>query len=162
MSEELILQIIELRRQLNRAVNDRTLDSWMKLNVTVPQLKSMFFVYRHGKINISSLASGLRVTPANVTGIVERLVEQGLMTRTSEHTDRRVLWLEMTNKGKALVEELREGKANEMRKILEKLTPGELALVAQSFDSLVKAVAATEENELPEKSRSKILSRHSR
>ena len=39
MSEELIPQIIELRRRLNRAVRDRTLDSWMKLNVTYPPVE---------------------------------------------------------------------------------------------------------------------------
>jgi DNA-binding MarR family transcriptional regulator len=139
MSEELILRIIELRRRLNRAVRDHTLDSWMKLNLTIPQLKSMFYVSRHGKINISTLASGLSVTPANVTGIVDRLVEQGLMTRTSDHADRRVLWLQTTNKGKALVDELREGRANEMRKILDELTAEELSIVAHGFDLLVKA-----------------------
>jgi DNA-binding MarR family transcriptional regulator len=162
MSKELILQIIELRRQLNRVINDRTLDSWMKLSVTVPQLKSLFYVSRYGKINISSLASGLRVTPPNVTGIVERLVEQGLLSRTSDNVDRRVLWLEMTDKGKALVDELREGRANEMRKVLGELTTEELLIVANGFDLLVKAADTMAEDKLPEKNTDKMLSRRSK
>lgn len=162
MSEELIQQIIGLRRQLNRVMRDRTLDSWMKLNATVPQLKSLFYVSRYGKINITGLASGLNVTPANVTGIVERLVEQDLLSRTSDQDDRRVLWLEVTNKGKSLIDELREGRANEMRKILDKLTAEELAIVAHGFDLLVKAAAATAADKLPEKNESKIPSRRGR
>ena len=84
------------------------------------------------------------------------------MTRTSDHADRRVLWLEMTDKGKAFIDELREGRSNEMRKILDELTAEELAIVAHGFDLLVKAAAATAEDEPPEKNRSKIPSRRGR
>ena len=93
----------------NRIIRDRALDSWVKLRLTTPQLKSLLYVTRHGKVNLSGLASGIGVTPANVTGIVDRLVQQGLLTRTSDSDDRRVLWLGVTDKGKALVEDLEGG-----------------------------------------------------
>jgi DNA-binding MarR family transcriptional regulator len=146
MREELIQQIIELRRRVNRVIRDRTLDSWVKLSLTIPQLKSLFYVSQHGKVNISGLASGIRVTPANVTGIVDRLVEQGLLTRMPDPDDRRVLWLEVTNKGKTLVNDLREGRAKEMRRILDELTEEELSMVAHGFNLLVRAAETTEKN----------------
>jgi DNA-binding MarR family transcriptional regulator len=151
MREELIRQIIELRRRVNQVIRDRTLDSWVKLSLTIPQLKSLFYVSQHGKVNISGLASGIRVTPANVTGIVDRLIEQGLLTRMPDPDDRRVLWLEVTNKGKTLVDDLREGRANEMRRILDELTEEELSIVAHGFNLLVRAAEATEKEELSEK-----------
>jgi DNA-binding MarR family transcriptional regulator len=144
MREELIRQIIELRRRVNRVIRDRTLDSWVKLSLTIPQLKSLLYVFQHGKVNISGLASGIRVTPANVTGIVDRLIEQGLLTRMPDPDDRRVLWLEVTNKGKTLVDDLREGRANEMHRILDELTEEELSVVAHVFNLLVKAAETTE------------------
>jgi len=103
VKEKLIRRIIELRRQVNRVIRERTLDSWVKLSLTIPQLKSLFYISRHGKVNPSGLASGIRVTPANVTGIVDRLVEQGLLTRTPDPDDRRISWLTVTDKGKILI-----------------------------------------------------------
>jgi len=148
MSEKLTRRIIELHRRVNRAIRERTLDSWVRLDLTVPQLKSLFYISRHGRVNPSGLASGIHVTPANVTGIVERLVEQGLLTRTADADDRRVAWLTVTDKGKTLINDLREGRAQEMRRILDKLTEEELAIVARGF-ALVATAAEVGQGKEP-------------
>jgi len=145
--EELIAQIIEAQRRLSRVIRERTLDSWVKLDLTIPQLKSLFYVSGHGKVNPSALASGIRVTPANVTGIVERLVEQGLLIRTADADDRRVSWLTVTDKGKTLINDLREGRAQEMRRVLDELTEAELAAVAHGFELVAEAAEASEGKE---------------
>ena len=145
--EELIAQIIEAQRRLSRVIRERTLDSWVKLDLTIPQLKSLFYVSGHGKVNPSALASGIRVTPANVTGIVERLVEQGLLIRTADADDRRVSWLTVTDKGKTLINDLREGRVQEMRRVLDELTEAELAAVAHGFELVAEAAEASEGKE---------------
>jgi DNA-binding MarR family transcriptional regulator len=145
--EELIARIIEAQRRMNRVIRERTLDSWVKLNLTIPQLKSLFYVSRHGRVNLSGLASGIRVTPANVTGIADRLVEQGLLTRTPDPDDRRVSWLRATDKGKTLINDLREGRAQEMRRILDKLTEEELSTVARGFELVARAAEVSEGKE---------------
>jgi DNA-binding MarR family transcriptional regulator len=146
--EELITRIIEAQRRMNRVIRERTLDSWVKLDLTVPQLKSLFYVSRHGRVNLSGLASGIRVTPANVTGIADRLVEQGLLTRLPDTGDRRVLWLRLTEKGEALVANLREVRASEMRKILDRLSATNLSMLARAFDLMAQA-AETDEKQGP-------------
>jgi DNA-binding MarR family transcriptional regulator len=145
--EKLTRRIIELRRQVNRVLRERTLDSWVQLSLTIPQLKSLFYISRHGKVNLSGLASGIRVTPANVTGIVDRLAGQGLLTRIPDLNDRRITWLRVTEKGEALLANLREGRASEMHKILDKLTEEELSIVARGFDLLARAAEGTERKE---------------
>ena len=145
--EELIAQIIEAQWRMNRVIRERTLDSWVKLNLTIPQLKSLFYISRHGRVNLSGLASGIRVTPANVTGIADRLVEQGLLTRTPDPDDRRVSWLRATDKGKTLINDLREGRAQEMRRILDQLTEEELSTVARGFELVARAAEVSERKE---------------
>jgi len=145
--EELIAEIIEAQRRMNRVIRERTLDSWVKLNLTIPQLKSLFYISRHGRVNLSGLASGIRVTPANVTGIADRLVEQGLLTRTPDPDDRRVSWLRATDKGKTLINDLREGRAQEMRRILDQLTEEELSTVARGFELVARAAEVSERKE---------------
>jgi DNA-binding MarR family transcriptional regulator len=145
--EELVVQIIEAQRRMNRVIRERTLDSWVKLNLTIPQLKSLFYISRHGKVNPSGLASGIRVTPANVTGIVDRLIEQGLLTRTPDPDDRRISWLRVTDSGKTLINDLREGRAQEMRRTLGKLTKEELSIAAHGFELVAAAAEASERKE---------------
>ena len=148
MREELIAQIIEAQHLMNRLIGrEDTLDSWVKLHLTIAQLKSLFYVSRHRRVNLTGLASGIRVTPANVTGIVDRLVEQGLLTRAPDPDDRRVSWLTVTDKGKTLINDLREGRAQNMRRILDKLTEVELATVAHGFQLVARAAEAGEGKE---------------
>jgi len=52
----------------------------MDLSLTIGQLKSLFFIDFEGSTNFKKLATALGVTPPNVTGIVDHLVEQGLVT----------------------------------------------------------------------------------
>ena len=147
MKEEIIAQIIEAQRRMNRVIREHTLDSWVKLNLTIPQLKSLFYISRHGRVNPSGLASGIRVTPANVTGIVDRLVEQGLLSRTLDPDDRRISWLTVTDRGKTLINDLREGRAQEMRKTLDNLTEEELSSVAHGFELVATAAEVSEGKE---------------
>ena len=147
MREKLIAQIMESQRRMNRVMRQRTLDPWVNLNLTVPQLKSLFFISRHGKVNLSGLASGIHVTPANVTGIADRLVEQELLTRLPDVEDRRVLWLRLTEKGEALLTNLREVRASEMHKILDRLSPENLSMLARAFNVLAQAAEMSEKEE---------------
>lgn len=147
MRDRLTRRIIELQRSVNRVIRERTLDSWVKLDLTIPQLKSLFYVSSHRKVKPSRLASGIRVTPANVTGIVDRLIEQGLLMRSPDPNDRRVSWLSLTDNGKRLINDLREGRAQEMRRILDKLTEEELSVVERGFELLARAAEATQGKE---------------
>jgi DNA-binding MarR family transcriptional regulator len=142
MSKEIITQIIERRRRLDRIIRERTMDPWTTLSLTVTQLRSLFYINRNGSVNLSGLASAFKVTPANVTGIVDRLVEHNLLTRVPDPNDRRVLWLNLTDKAKSLIDELREGRASEMRKILEKLPGEDLEAVSRSYGLLIQAAEA--------------------
>jgi len=150
MRERLTRRIIELHHRVNRGIRERTFDPWANLDLTIPQLKSLFYVSRHGKANPSALAAGIRVTPANVTVIVDRLVEQGLLIRTADANDRRISWLTVTDKGKTLIDELREGRAQEMRRMLDRLTEEELALVARGFELVATAAESADRKETSE------------
>jgi DNA-binding MarR family transcriptional regulator len=137
---KLIKDIIELQRKVDRSRRQPTLDVWMSLPITIAQLKSLFFISNQGSSNLGNLAAALGVTPANVTGIVDRLLEQGLVSRKENVQDRRMLLLRTTNKGEELVANLRERRRGYMAEILAHLSVDELATLAQGLTSLVKAI----------------------
>ena len=142
--EELIREIIELQRQVDRARRQYELDVWMALPLSIAQLKSLFFISNQGSTNLGKLAVALGVTPTNVTGIVDRLVKKGLVTRTESDQDRRILLLRATDEGEELVAKLRQRRTGHMSEVLDRMSVGELATLAQGFASLVKATRAYE------------------
>ena len=148
MREEIMERIIKSQRRVNRVVRDGNVESWVNLTQTVPQLKCLFYISRHGRLNLSGLAAGIHVTPANVTGIVERLVEQEYLTRIPDSDDRRVLWLRLTDKAEALLANLREGRASKMREVLERLSMEELSEVDHAMDILARAAKAVKEGDV--------------
>ena len=136
---QLIQQVIELQRKVNRMLRRQVPDAWMELSLTLAQLKSLFFISSEGNTNVRKLAAALSVTSANVTGIVDRLVKQGLVTRRENPEDRRMLLLQVTDKGRTLITDLRERQTSRLSEILDYLGPDELSTLAQGLLSLLKA-----------------------
>jgi len=143
---EIIKQIVELQRQINRDMRQHTLDAWMKVNLTVPQVKSLFFIANEGVTNFTKLAAALGVTPANVTGIIERLVEHGLVTRQENPDDRRSLELRVSAKGETTIGSLRERRVSHTTQVLSHLTAEELQAVLKGFSLLVGATDAADKS----------------
>jgi len=105
---KLVGEIIQLQQQLSKAMGQYAPEAWMDLSLTIAQLKSLLFIDFEGSTNFRKLATALGVTPPNVTGIVDRLVEQGLVSRTENPENRRMSILKTTDNGKVLLAKLRE------------------------------------------------------
>ncbi len=131
--------IIEIGPELKRLLFLETPEVWLDVDLTMVQFKSLVIILNHKDISPSKLARVLGVTPANVTGVVERLVKLGLVRRTESPDDRRVLLLEATEKSRSLLARVMERSAEDMSRILELMTPGELSHLAQGFTALVRA-----------------------
>lgn len=57
-------------------------------------------------MKMSALSSHLVVSNGNVTGVVDRLVSEGLVARQTVETDRRAFMVQITDKGRALMAEM--------------------------------------------------------
>ncbi len=137
---ELISRINQLQRKVDRAQRRSTTDVWMTLPLTIAQVKSLFFITNHGSSTSGKLAEALGVTPTNITGIVDRLVKQGLVSRTENPDDRRMQLLRATEKGEELVAGLRERRRGYMTEVLGRMTEDDLAVLARGLSLLVEAI----------------------
>lgn len=149
--EELIREIIELQRKIDRVRRQYQLDIWMSLPLTIAQLKCLFFISNRGSTNSSKLAEALQVTPTNITGIVDRLVNQGLVNRSADARDRRILMLKATAKGEELVASLRERKRSRLSKALAHMSADELTILYRGLDSLARSIETREVEANPDK-----------
>ena len=135
----LIREVVELQRQVGRMVGQHAPSVWIDSGLTITQLRSLFVIANRGSTNFRKLADALRVTPSNVTGIVDRLEEQGLVSRTQNPEDRREMTLQLTDKGEALVFSLRETEIEQMTRILSLLNSEELMSLTKGLTAFVEA-----------------------
>jgi DNA-binding MarR family transcriptional regulator len=151
---EEIIQLLKRIGQAEHAMERQAPEAWMELNLTIGQLKSLFFIDFEGSTNFKKLATALGVTPPNVTGVVDRLVEQELVSREENPEDRRMILLKTTDKGKALLAGLRESRASRMSVILAQLTLGELSALAKGLSAVARAGEYSKEKDKDECNRS--------
>jgi DNA-binding MarR family transcriptional regulator len=136
---QLVQEIVELERQVGRIIGQYAQSIWIDSGLTLAQLRSLFLIANKGSTNSRKLARALEVTPSNVTGIVDRLVEQGLVSRTQNPEDRREMTLQATDKGKALISNLKEVGIKRMTQILSLLSLEELSALAQGLSAFIRA-----------------------
>ena len=143
---ELIHRILSLQERIGRRMHNDAPDAWMTLNLTIAQLKSMLFINFEGVTNFKMLAEALKVTPPNVTGIIERLVEQGLVSRASNEQNRRTQNLKLTTKGVSLLAQLRERSTSHFAGILASLSVEDLLALVQGLNALANALEKSPKN----------------
>jgi MarR family transcriptional regulator, organic hydroperoxide resistance regulator len=136
---ELIKEVLELQQRADSFLSESGIEPWIALDITLAQFKSLLFIASKEKTNFKKLAEALGVTPPNITGIIDRLVEQGLVTRTENPEDRRVMLLQVTDKGLDFLDNLRQNRIDALSKVLAHLSNDELTLQLKALNSLLKA-----------------------
>lgn len=144
VEKQLLEEMIELQRQVDHDRRQYELDAWLRLHLGIGQLKALFFISNRGSTTAGKLAATLGITPANVTGIIDRLLEKNLIMRTRDLTNRRVFLLRTTPDGDELVDELRQKRKERMTELFNRLTSEDAEIVKQSLQIMVKAIESGE------------------
>ena len=85
---------------------------------------------------MSRLAEQLGVSLPNVTGIVERMVERGMVERSRPEDDRRVVEVRICPSGRALLDEIDMVKRQQMANVINRLTPEQQERALRTFTEL--------------------------
>lgn len=108
------------------------------LDVTMAQMKALYLVAAHGSLHISALAELLGVTLSTGSGLVDRLVDQGLLDRRQHEVDRRHVVASLTPAGGALLERMRELSTRRVRSMLGELDDADLAALDRILTSFIR------------------------
>ncbi len=113
-------------------------DPLFSSHLTMSQLKIMLLLSRHGTLAGGELARMIGVGAAALSGMVDRLVVQDLVTRAEDRNDRRVRRIGLTKAGTEIIEGIITAGVAKQREILSRLSAEELAIVAQAMELLVR------------------------
>jgi len=137
---ETIKKITGLQRELAKSMRRHAFKHWMALSMSTSQVKTLFCIIENESISSKKLADILEVTPANVTGIIDRLIEQGLVRRSESLQDRRVVFLEATEIGKKLIENLEQHVSEQSFKMLSGMSEDDLNHLYLGLSAFIKVV----------------------
>ena len=122
-------------------------EPYLKLDITLPQLKTVMVLFAKGPMPTSALARSTGVSAAVATGIVDRLEAQALVCRQAHPTDRRVTLVALTAGGEQLVEEIRTAGVRRLTALLKVLSDDQLRDLRSGYAALVEALREQTLNE---------------
>ena len=129
-----------LLHRVSRALRDPQDEDWLSLDVSMAQLKVLFFLYYRGPATVGVLAGKMGVTLPTVSATLDRLVRAGYVGREDDPEDRRVVITRVTPEGTALVERLREERRARVDQALSRLTPEQVTVLHEGLSALAGAL----------------------
>ena len=92
------LRLLKITRQIETGIRDHLR---VEYATTLPRFDVLAALFREENgLKMSELSAALMVSNGNVTGIVERLVSDGLVVRVPVSGDRRAMIVRLTEKGR--------------------------------------------------------------
>ena len=113
--------------------------------LTGPQLTVLKVLEGLGDLSLSELSERIRAQNSTVTGIIDRMEREGLVVRARSTEDRRVVNIQLTEKGARIAREISVEPMEIFRSALESLSANEmrdllriLTKIAQRVQGIVK------------------------
>ncbi|MDL1897798.1 MarR family transcriptional regulator [Anaerolineae bacterium CFX7] len=132
------IHLLRVHHQIQR----RETAQLAQYNLTLPQFDVLVQLSREEGITQQCLADRLLVTKGNVCGLMDRMVEQGLVERRADPQDRRAYMLYQTPKARALMQKVVPAQSRFIAAQLGKLSPVKQKQLLALLSELDRALAA--------------------
>ncbi|WP_223068680.1 MarR family winged helix-turn-helix transcriptional regulator [Paenibacillus caui] len=110
----------------------------LKDDLTVEQYTALQIVGRRGKCTPTELADVFCVGKSTITSLINRLVQRGLMERTGDEKDRRVIYLSITPEGRKVFQVADEQIERILEPYLSHFDEAEIQQFLTSFEKLAQ------------------------
>jgi DNA-binding MarR family transcriptional regulator len=137
-------QILELMSLPRRNILFRKKDEYHDVEKT-GQVALLFILDKVGRSPMSELGKFLLVSKPNITFLVDRLVEDGLVKRVPDESDRRVIYVHLTDKGKQSVQSKKEQALAMIAEKLSTLDDLDLNDLSKSLDKVIAVLSKLRE-----------------
>ena len=141
--EAVSLGISELMPNIIRGIQ---LDFFADRNITQTQFLMIVAISSYGRCRMSVLAQNMKIKMPTATGIADRLVKAGYVCRFTEPNDRRVVLLELTEKGSLFFGDFRQAMRRRWEEVLRSLKKEDLRsfhqVIAKLRDNLKRSALA--------------------
>ena len=141
MSEHSTDDALQAYKQLHRVLLTSTASKWRDLDLSMQQLRAMYFLRDEEEIPVGRLAELFGIGLPAASLLADRLVRSGYVERRDDPSDRRRVLLSLTRTGLRLVTDLREGSHSLLRRWMSSLSPEDLAALTRGWHALAEVAS---------------------
>ena len=118
--------------------------------MSVPQFRALAFLNRHGRATLSAAAEHVGTTLPSTSRMVQSLVEQQLVRRSAGSPDRRTVCLEITARGRRVLETAGRATVEQLASRVGSLSGGEVDQLKKAMGLLRRVFAAGDDQCQPQ------------
>ena len=136
------LRVLMALRRITRAIDIYSRKLRDQFKITSPQLICLYSLRKQDSLTLSQLAKLISLSVSTTNGVVDRLEEKGLLTRTRSAEDRRKVVLQITEKGLEVAKAAPALLQDRLSDALRRLPELEQVAITLSLERVVKLMEA--------------------
>ncbi len=129
-------RIIELFKQIQQRFRRKIMEIPEVKSMTMPQIILIHILFEHPGITLTELSRHMSLAKSTVSGIVDRLEDQGLVERHRPEDNRRTVCLKLTEACDRKKDSIMEIKKAYTLELLSKGTPEEIRGILEGLETL--------------------------
>ena len=142
------IQFTQSIRTWMDAFMQRSMGNWWRFarstGLSMPQFSLMTQMYHRGACGMSGISERFEITPAAASQMVDKLVQSGYIVREEDPTDRRAKTLNLTPKGRQLIDAGNEERYRWVEDLAGKLNAEERVQIVEALELMTRAIQELE------------------
>ncbi len=118
-SKNVVSEILKLLPELGKALATSVPDRVRHQGISNAQVRAVVHLAEYGPQTMGELAQGLRITTPSTTGLINPLVDMGLVQRERDDEDRRVVRVSLTQKAQTMAGHVLAQRRREVEQALD-------------------------------------------
>jgi MarR family transcriptional regulator, organic hydroperoxide resistance regulator len=117
-------------------------EEWLQVDLALSKQEvfALLLLERRGEIIMSEIADYVNVPMSTATGIVDRLVKNNYLDRNRSDSDRRVVMIRLAEKGKLLVDQIKNLGSQYIESISNSLTDEERVFLLKIITKIIAVI----------------------
>jgi DNA-binding MarR family transcriptional regulator len=131
------LEVFDRLLEIALLIQEDLARSFAATDLTVPRTHLLWELHRLGPSTQTTLATALKVSPRNVTGLVDALEASGYVARTPHPKDRRAVVVTLTDRGSQTMARMEHERNQIAAELVADLDADQQEELRQGLDSIV-------------------------
>ena len=123
-----------------KAVMTAARPHWGNPDLTFTQLRALSVLQR-GNVRVSELGEALGIGLAAASTLADRMAQRRFVVRRPDPDDGRAVHLELSSRGRTLIEHLERGRTEHFGKLIARMTPAEREALKTTLRAFVRLSA---------------------
>ncbi|MGL4761008.1 MAG: MarR family winged helix-turn-helix transcriptional regulator [Sarcina sp.] len=127
-------------KEFNTIINTEVSERLKHKGLTQSQITAIKFIAHSKKITLTELSEKMTIKKSTCSGIVDRLEAMDIFERVKDENDRRISYIQFSEKGKVLSHEIKDDMNGVFEDIFENVPKETLEIVGSKLEEIIEII----------------------